>query len=354
MSQPRELASPLALVTHQASVHELIRDLSSMRERVEASMNGDPIEVRFSRGRIARVQQEFLASIRRGEAKLHRLCDLVCAELYESPYVLTSVVVAELPIDGQRFAIRQPLSPDELFAQTDLALGSRMVANFRYRVGDTWEAPRLVANYVEYEPELPNRYRIHKMISRIKAEEEIWNKVVDELFRIDEIVKHDRQLNRFSRFVKDIFGLKIVVDDAEYAYQVHDAIADCTWPRERRASAGVPIRPDTERFLIVETKDYLDPSTGKRSGWSAIKSSLEWWDAMFEIQVQPLENYFRERERNTRESHWGFKLKREEIRDEVAREVPLFGFVRDLLEWLFRRPDSPAPAHDRVVVYLDD
>ena len=34
-----------------------------------------------------------------------------------------------------------------------------------------------------------NEWGVFKCISRIKAEEEIWNKVVDEIFEIDNLVK---------------------------------------------------------------------------------------------------------------------------------------------------------------------
>ena len=49
------------------------------------------------------------------------------------------------------------------------------------------------------------------MISRIKAEEEIWNKVCDEIFRIDELLERDKKLRALSRYVKDVFGVKVVV-----------------------------------------------------------------------------------------------------------------------------------------------
>lgn len=55
-----------------------------------------------------------------------------------------------------------------------------------------------------------------------------------------------------------------------------------------------------------------------------------------------LRNHLRERDRLTSESHAGFKARRETLRDEIVREVPLFGFYRDLLKWPFVSPDGPA------------
>ena len=39
------------------------------------------------------------------------------------------------------------------------------------------ETATLVANFVECQPTALNRFAVHKMTTRIKAEEELWNKV---------------------------------------------------------------------------------------------------------------------------------------------------------------------------------
>ena len=73
-----------------------------------------------------------------------------------------------------------------------------------------------------------------------------------------------------------------------------------------------------------------------------------------EGQVQPLWNYHQERESLTRESHAGFKERREMLRNQVAGAVPLFGFYRDLLRWLFLSPDEPAPTFEAVEIIVND
>ena len=92
----------------------------------------------------------------------------------------------------------------------------------------------------------------------------------------------------------------------------------------------------------------------KETGWEAIKSVFRWWDSTIEVQVQPLWNYHQEREYLTRESHAGFKERRETLRNQVAGAVPLFGFYRDLLRWLFLSPAEPAPAFEAVEIVLRD
>ena len=78
---------------------------------------------------------------------------------------------------GQRFQLTQPLSSDELYALTDLDLGSRQLERFKWQQDDSWVRATLVANFVEYEALEVNKWGVFKCTSRIKAEEEIWNKV---------------------------------------------------------------------------------------------------------------------------------------------------------------------------------
>jgi hypothetical protein len=211
-----------------------------------------------------------------------------------------------------------------------------------------------VSNVVEYEPAGPNAFNVYRILTRIKAEEEIWNKVVDELFDLDAIVLRDKQLRHLGRYVKDVFGIKVVVGSDEDAYRVQEQLAKLAFSPERLAARGLGLDASLLRLEFVETKDYLQRPSRKQSGWSALKTVVHWADRTFEIQVQPLSNFLHERERLTRESHASFKGKREQVRDEVAQRLPLFGFYRALLRWLFLDPASDAPQHEGVEVLLAD
>jgi hypothetical protein len=293
--------------------------------------------------------------IRRGEETLHQLCELLCAEFFDEGQLMHSVVVGELE-SRDRFTLVQSLSRADLRAQTDLDLGTRQLQRFRYRDGDEWKSAVLIANFVEYQPVEGNRFKIHKLISRIKAEEQIWNKVVDGLFGLERLVRLDKQLSHLSAYVKDVFAVKAVVTDTGAARSVHDALLALEWTRSQLESRGIAVTPDHLRLQLVEVKDYLSRSAGgrKRSGWGAIKSVVRWGGTMLEIQVQPMANYHRERERLTRESHAGFKARREQVRNTIALTQPLFGFYRDLLRWLFLAPTEPPPAFPSVAIVVEE
>lgn len=345
--------SPLWLVTREPRVNHLVAYLGEMRHRITQS----PAAVHtleFSRAELDEVRRGFAQTIRQGEEKLHRVCELLCGTFFDSQYALQSVVIGEVDSTCERFTLSQTIAPADLYSQTDLDLGNRQLKRLRYHDGSEWSRASLVANFVEYQPAVSTRWGIHKCISRIKAEEQIWNKVADAIFDIDRLVLLDKQLRHLSHFVKDVFGVKIVVGDAAAARALHDALFTVEWSPDMLQRHSVPVQPSTSRLELIEVKDYMASDGRKATGWEAIKSVFKWWDTMMEVQVQPLSNYHQEREFLTRESHAGFKAHREALRNQIADAIPLFGFYRNLLRWLFLSPDEPAPAFSGVGIVLRD
>ena len=252
----------------------------------------------------------------------------------------------------KRFTITQPISVKELFSTTDIDLGNRQLRNFQYLEDNRISRVALVANMVEYQPTEFNEYNIHKICSRIKAEEEVWNQVVDAIFDIDRIIQRDKQLYPLNRYIKDVFGIKIVVNEVSDAYRIQAVLEGLYWSDETLRQFHVEPRDDAHQLQFIEIKDYL--ANNKGSGWKALKSVFYWAGKAFEIQIQPLQNYMREREHLTKESHASFRIRRELVREQVAQKIPLFRFYRDLLSWLFLVPEYPAPTYKGVTVWLED
>lgn len=338
--------SPLWMVSQDPLVNELIGKLSLAREAVAGEA---PYRLEFSRTYLERVRAGFAENILVGEARLHRLCEALALTLLDGPYEMQSVVIGE--VGAERFTLSQPLSREALYREIDLDLGTRLLRRIRIRDGQQWAEARLVANVVEYQPFHVGPHGIHRMSSRIKAEEELWNKVVDELFTLDELVDRDKDLRPLSHYIKDVFGIKIVVGTRADAARVQERLLTQRWSVDQLAALDLPGGSALEHLEFIEVKDHLS-DRAKLSGWEAIKSVVHWWGGTFEIQVQPLENWYRERERLTRESHAGHKARREQIRDVLAQRDPVFAFYRDLLRWLFQRPDGPPPTLPGVEVQV--
>ena len=125
--------------------------------------------------------------------------------------------------------------------------------------------------------------------------------MADELFELDRLVLRDKQLRHLGRYVKDVFGIKIVVaanDDAEALQQLLQGLA---FDDAQLAARRLPADDEHRALRFIEVKDYLARESRKHSGWSAIKSVVAWSGRTFELQVQPLSNFLHERERLTRE-----------------------------------------------------
>jgi hypothetical protein len=340
--------SPLWLLTREPRLNALVARLDDARRRIEADPNV-PFTLVFDGEEVAAAREAFGRMIIRGEASLHRLAELLAADLFGGAHLRHAVVVGSRP-NGERLTVARPVVASELYGQTDLDLAEEILASLS--TGSGAELPRLVASFVEYQALDHNRWQIHRLVTRIKAEEAIWNKVVDELFGLDSLVHADKKLRAMSRFVKDLFGLKIVVSDEMAARRLQRRLRDLRFDEKVLSARRVAAGAATERIEILEEKDYLGPER-KRSGWASLKLVARWDERLFEIQIQPLDVHLRERERLTLESHEGFKARREAVREEVARQVPLFGFYRDLLRWLFVPGESPPPTFGRVRVIVE-
>lgn len=344
-------ASPLWMVSQAPALNELVVALKRARGELEAGTLGGRLV--FSRSTLAKARGEFGAMIRRGERDLHALAGLLSQEFLGS-YSLRSSAIGEIDRTRERFMLTVDVSEADLAASTDLDLGTRILARLAIADQRGWMRANLVSNVVEYEPTEPNSLNVYRVLTRIKAEEEIWNKVVDELFDLDAIVLRDKQLRHLGRYVKDVFGIKVVVGSDEDAYQLQARLEGLRFGNGHLEARGLPLDDTHARLSFVETKDYLKRPSRKQSGWSALKSVVHWAGRTFEIQVQPLSNFLHERERLTRESHASFKATRDRVRDEVAQRLPLFGFYRALLRWLFLDPSSEAPHQEGVDVVLVD
>lgn len=345
MNDDLTTTSPLDLVTRDPEVHAFLRELSEGRDRILADPDSEHV-LSIGKQRIRQVREGFNIAIRRGEATLHRLCESLVAELMDEACDKQAVVIAETPGTGERIRLEHHITDDALYGKTDLALGMSVLERVRFKGLAGWVQPRLVASFVEYHPLQAGDPVIHKIVSRIKAEEEVWNKVVDELFDLDAVVARDKKLSRYSRFVKDVFGVKLVVGSEDDAVRVHQWLEQaCEDPLvfHSVAETGEPVR-------MVETKDYL--SDGKDSGWAALKSVVTAAGQTIEVQIQPLDNHVRELQRLTEVSHTAFKARREQVRDEVARAIPLFGYYRELLRWMFQEPLGFPPEMNGVRVEL--
>ncbi|MBM64197.1 MAG: hypothetical protein CL484_14705 [Acidobacteria bacterium] len=341
--------SPLWLLTRQPRLNELVAYLTDMRKVIDVDPDGGHV-LSFSRARLGMARTEFAQMIRQGEARLHLFCKLLASCLF-AKFEMQSVVIGEVPNTRKRFQYSQGIDPATLFSETDLALGTRLLDLLRCQSSEGWETPRLVANFVEYQPLLENDYAIHKMISRVKAEEEIWNKVCDEIFRLDELIQKDKQFRTLSPFIKDVFGVKVVVGTPDDARYLQAALEMSALKPHGGTDANMS---ETVWLRVLESKDYLGDSGKKRTGWEAIKSVVNWSGGVFELQIQPLANYFLERERLTSESHVAFKQNRENIRNGVISHYPLIGFYRDLLRWLFLEAKSCSPSFRSVQVVVND
>jgi hypothetical protein len=343
--------SPLWMVSQAPGLNALVVALQEHRRALDAGRGGERLV--FSRAEVARARAEFGEMIRRGERDLHRLASLL-AERFLGTVQRRSVVIGEIERTRERFTLTVDVTEEEVVGSTDIDLGNRVLARLAIADQRGWLRAHLLSNVVEYEADSPNEHAVYRLLTRIKAEEEIWNKVADEIFELDRLVLKDKQLRHLGRYVKDVFGVKVVVGTSADAGRLQATLEALRFDDAQLAARQLPLDDAHRALRFLEVKNYLEQESRKRSGWSAMKSVVSWAGRTFEVQVQPLSNFLHERERLTRESHASFKSTRERVRDEVAARLPLFGFYRALLRWLFVDPSAEPPLHEGVEVVLTE
>lgn len=345
------LNSPLWMVSQAPGLNALVLALQHHRRALDEGRGGDRLT--FSRAEVARARAEFSDMIRRGERDLHLLAGLL-ADRFLGTVQRKSVVIGEIERTRERFTLAVDVTEAEVIGSTDIDLGNRVLARLAIADQRGWLRASLISNVVEYEADAPNAFSAYRLLTRIKAEEEIWNKVADEIFDLDRLVLKDKQLRHLGRYVKDVFGVKIVVGTSAEAEHLHHLLETLHFEDAQLSARQIPLDEAHRRLEFIEVKNYLEHDSRKRSGWSAMKSVVAWGGRTFEVQVQPLSNFLHERERLTRESHASFKSTRERVRDEIAARLPLFGFYRALLRWLFVDPSEAPPIQEGVEVVLTD
>ena len=348
------MRSPLWMVTREPVLNRFVSYLTGFLDGLRLAPD-QVHELTLSQTELREVRRVFGEMILRGERRLHQLASLLCNTLFHQ-YQIASVVVGEVEGGTERFVLTQQLSEDDLLHTSDIDLGTRQLSKLRFRIQDEWRAASLVANFVEYQPTEPNSFGVHKIISRIKAEEEIWNKVADEIFDLDGMIARDKQMSHLSYFVKDVFGLKIVVGSTADVARLKNWLTDFRWGSDDFSRLQIEATKMAEALHVLEEKDYLSQENQKESGWSALKLVVSWMDKTFEIQIQSLRNYLSEQEFLTKESHAGFKARREQLRDDIAARDPHFAYIRALLFWMFRGDASlaNAPEHPQVTLTIRD
>ena len=351
------------MVLQAPAIHRFITYLTE-KKRLQEDDPHRHLRFEVSRRFIEEVRAAFRQNILKGERHLHHLAHILSQRLFNGDFELHSNVLGILPDSDRPFLIRERITNETLFSETDIDQGNHLLANFRYQSQQKWVQLYLSANFIEYLPRQRQTSGVSRITSRVKAEEEIWNKVADEIFGFDALVNRDKHLRQFSKYIKDVFGVKIICDDVTGCLRVHELLttarfeeSDLDGLRSDNGMVSVHGQQDADlpALEFVETKDYLtcDPSQKKQTGWEALKSVVRWGHQLFEIQVQPLVNYYLEVDHMAAPSHRSFKQQRDALRDEVAQRVPLYGLYRDLLKMLFLEKEVALQYENASVVVTD-
>lgn len=337
--------SPLALMVRDAETQRVLNALAGQLEALRrATSDGRvPPVLTLLRADIDHVRRQWEAEVLRGEHRLYALGILLARELLGTRrlQLVARIVASPAKETGAaRLVIEETLTREELERYTDHSLANRIARRYRYRRGHRKPFGKLVirASFLEIRPleAAPGALGI-RVMTRVKVDEQVWNKVCDAFFDIDAIVARDKLLNRSSKYIKDVFGIKVLTADREASYRVHKRLETLEFRADDLLDLGAADAPPS--MQLMESKDYmaLPPEQKKQTGWEALKNVYRWDGHVFEVQIQTEANYYLEASDLSDTSHRTFEMQRTALREALDARVPHYREFRDVLKVLFRQ-----------------
>lgn len=350
--------SPLAMLVRDTRTNRLLQQLAAHVQAMAAADEAGwaPPVLTLERTELDYCRDQWELGVLRGEHRLYDLATLIAWRITGTRQVelVARVLVGqreeEESVQSPRIVIEERISREELKRVTDYSLAQRISRHYRYRQRYDEPFSKLYAraSFLELRP-------LHfaddaigiRVMTRVKANEQVWNKVCDALFDIDSVIERDKILNSRSKYVKDVFGIKILTTRNSDSYRVDAALRAAHFGQRELLEVGVAPEPTLERLDLIEHKDYLalPPDQKKKTGWEAIKNVYRWGGQVFEVQIQTEANYFKEVMDLTNASHRTFEMHRRRMRWDLEERIPHYRDMRRLLKHLFR----PDPARDFVL-----
>lgn len=341
--------SPLAMLVRDERTNRVLGQLSAQLDALrEAEARGDaPPTLTLQQSEIDFCREQWELGVLRGEHRLYDLATLVARRLTGSTRIehVARVLVGpkeeEESLAAARIVIEERITREELKRTSDYSLANRIARHYRYRprYDATFGKLYARASFLELRPlGMADDALATRVMTRVKANEQIWNKVCDALFDIDNVVQRDKILNSRSKYVKDVFGIKVLTPRRADSYAVDAALSSMHFPAGEVESLGLPFEESMGQLQLLEHKDYmaLPPDRKKKTGWEAIKNVYRWGGQLFEIQIQTEANYFLEVLDLTDTSHRTFEMQRRRMRWELEERVPHYRDFRRVLKYIFR------------------
>lgn len=343
--------SPLALLIRDERTNRLIELLAAQVQalRASASLGTEPPVLALQRSEINYCRDQWEAGVLEGEHRLYDLATLMAWRITGTRRVelVARVLVGpkeeEESVQSPRIVIEERITREELKRVTDYSMAQRIARHYRYRprYEDPFGKLYARASFLEMRPlDMADDAVATRVMTRVKANEQIWNKVCDALFDIDSFVQRDKILNQRSKYIKDVFGVKVLTPRRSDSYRVDASLRAMRFGKNEIEGLGLDWEPSVDHLDLIEHKDYLalPLDQKKRTGWEAIKNVYRWGNQVFEVQIQTEANYFLEVLDLTDTSHRTFEMQRRRMRWELEERIPHYRDIRKVLKFLFR-PD---------------
>uniref|UniRef100_A0A7S0EYK0 Uncharacterized protein n=1 Tax=Hanusia phi TaxID=3032 RepID=A0A7S0EYK0_9CRYP len=321
------LFSPPVLQSVVNQIHDAaMKALSSPSEKSD---------LEFSYAEIALVRDEVENCCCEGQKTMAQLAQLLAHRLSLGKYECRCTVTASAG-HGLQFKLTETVPTPVVIDEHDsLALAQRQIEGLAVQSKGAWKSVELVDHSVEFDATESNAAGLHRILMHAKPSKELWQLVADSLFEIDDPDAQPLEEDH------NMYHIKLLVETPEKVEQLHRSLRTLIFQDSELRELSLPVADSTRELELISQVD------------SHHISAVMWKGTGIAIQVQSLDEYYRETEMTTMANRAKRRAVREEAYRRLERKTPIYGFSRSILQWMLAsRTFSPPPSCESISVSL--
>ncbi|EKX37462.1 hypothetical protein GUITHDRAFT_145018 [Guillardia theta CCMP2712] len=280
----------------------------------------------FSYSEINRVRDEVATFYNEGQRTMVQLAHLITAVLSEEKFECRSTVTAKSD-DGLEFKLTEivPLSTLTKGA-VSMELAENQIDGLAVNSEGAWKPVKVVNHAVEFDALERNNYGLHRVMMHAKPSNELWKQIADSIFEVE-----DPEARASDDLFDNMYHIRLLVETPEKVEMLHRRIRTLCFRDSELRSLALPVSDKTRQLELISQVD------------SHHISAVMWKGTGIAIQVQSLDEFYRETELTTMAARSLKEAKREEFFQMLEKSTPVYRFSRDMLHWMLASKAFSAP-----------
>eukprot|EP00960_Hanusia_phi_P049226 759441-Hanusia_phi.AAC.2 len=280
----------------------------------------------FSYSEINRVRDEVATFYNEGQRTMVQLAHLITSVLSEEKFECRSTVSARSD-DGLEFKLTEIVPLSTLTKGTvSMELAQKQIDGLAVNSEGAWKPVKVVNHAVEFDALERNTYGLHRVMMHAKPSNELWKQIADSIFEVE-----DPEARPSDDLFDNMYHIRLLVETPEKVEMLHRRIRTLCFRDSELRGLALPVADSTRQLELISQVD------------SHHISAVMWKETGIAIQVQSLDEFYRETEMTTMAARSLKEAQREEFFQRLEQSTPVYRFSRDMLHWMLASQAFSAP-----------